>query len=86
MTDYKTLEKEIRNLEKQIAVVKKKFKRLQLDDVKSDRGALKEGDLVSYYKSPGRKGRVYKVTKFRVGVLYSNGELVYYKEKNLKIF
>jgi predicted GTPase len=82
MKELESLKKEFERLEIQIAVVREKLTALQVDQ--HNHHELRTGDSVVYCKTPKRVGEVYKVTKFRVGVVFENGELRFYKRKNLK--
>lgn len=82
MKPLKELESEVKHLESQIRRLREEFDRLRVIDegAKSD---LEINDIVVYTKTQER-GKVYSITKCRIGVLFGSGKLRYYKKKNLK--
>ena len=82
MKSIEKLGSEIKSLEKQLSRLRKDFEQLRVSN-KEAIDDLKIGDAVAYCKKPDEKGRVHKITKFRVAVLFESGKLGYYKRKNL---
>jgi hypothetical protein len=83
MKSIEKLGSEIKSLEKQLSWLRKDFEQLRVSNQEATDN-LKIGDAVTYCKEPDEKGRVYKITKFRVAVLFESGKLGYYnKRKNL---
>lgn len=82
MKSLKELESEVKHLESQIKRLRKEFDRLRVinEGAKSD---LEISDTVVYTKTQER-GKIYSITKYRIGVLFESGKLRYYKKKNLK--
>lgn len=82
MKSIEKLDSEIKNLEKHLSRLRKDFEQLRVSNQEAI-DDLKTGDVVAYCKKPDEKGRVYKITKYRVAVLFESGKLRYYKRKNL---
>ena len=82
MKTIQKLEEDIRSLEKQLSRLTREIEELRITSRESTEN-LKVGDTVTHRRSPKERGKVQKITKFRVAVLFENGKLAYYKGKNL---
>ena len=82
MKTVEKIEEDIKSLEKQLSRLKREFEELRITSKESTEN-LKVGDTVTRRRSPKERGKVYKITRFRVAVLFENGKLAYYKGKNL---